>query len=117
MEQSIEELPSYIAIDLITSNRTGSVHFETPFFIATVSGFVAQIFVCSKIGTAFSSTFIEQWMHLLGFECKNHPDSPLAEPNKTHTSCVHAQRILFVIGEGKERCFASCHERGTKKTF
>ena len=56
-------------------------------------------------------------MHLLGFECKNHPDSPLAEPNKTHTSCVHAQRILFVIGEGKERCFASCHERGTKKTL
>ena len=29
MEQSIEELPSYIAIDLITSNRTDSVHFET----------------------------------------------------------------------------------------
>ena len=56
-------------------------------------------------------------MHLLDFERKNHPDLPLAEPNKTLTSCVHAHRILFVIGEGRERCFSSCHERGTKKTF
>ena len=53
-------------------------------------------------------------MHLLDFERKNHPDLPLAEPNKTLTSCVHAHRILFVIGE---RCFSSCHERGTKKTL
>ena len=33
-------------------------------------------------------------MHLLDFERKNHPDLPLAEPNKTLTSCVHAHRIL-----------------------